>query len=295
METIKETLRTNRPSLSDASITTYGSIFKSLYDKAFLDKKYKLSNFSKVNKIIETLSGMETNTTRTILSALFILTGKNKYHKLMMEDINKLKEETAKQELNEKQTESWVTQDEVNDKFLQHQKKAEHLMKKTHLTISDLQDIQDYVILALLGGIYIPPRRSKDYVDFVTKNPSENSNFLKGTRMFFNSYKTAHTYGTQVVSVPSPLLRLLKKWISINPTDYLLFDKNQNQMTNVKLNQRLNKIFDKKVGVNQLRHTYLTDKYKDKNDDYEDLEKDFKSMGSSVAQRKTYIKTSNVI
>jgi len=294
MENIKTILRNNRPSLSEASVTTYGSILKSLYDKIFDDEKYKLSNFLKVKQIIPALSGMETNTTRTILSALYILTGKNKYHKMMLVDIAKLKEETDKQEMNDKQIESWVSQEQVKDLLDEYASKADHLYKKQNLTIPDLQKIQDYIILSLLGGVFIPPRRSKDYVDFMIETPTENSNFLKGRTMIFNSYKTAKTYGTQKVLLPAILLRILKKWISVNPTSYLLFDNNGNQMTNVKLNQRLNKIFDKKVSVNQLRHTYLTDKYRDKNDTINELEEDFKGMGSSSLQTKTYIKTTKI-
>jgi hypothetical protein len=63
-----------------------------------------------------------------------------------------------------------------------------------------------------------------------------------------------------------------------------------NQLSSVKLNQRLNKIFDKKVGVNQMRKTYLTDKYAKTSEENKKMEEDFSKMGSSVSQEKTYIK-----
>ena len=93
-----------------------------------------------------------------------------------------------------------------------------------------------------------------------------------------------------MVDIPTQLKNILLKWIKINPTDYLLFDVNMNPLSSVKLNQRLNKIFDKKVGVNQLRHTFLTDKYKKTSEESKELANDMETMGSSKAMADTYIK-----
>ena len=71
----------------------------------------------------------------------------------------------------------------------------------------------------------------------------------------------------------------------------MLFDSNMNKLSSVKLNQRLNKIFgEKKVGVNQLRHTYLTDKYHTTIDQQKEINDDMKDMGSSSRQLETYVK-----
>jgi integrase len=142
-----------------------------------------------------------------------------------------------------------------------------------------------------LGGIYIPPRRSKDFVDFKIKNITENDNFLDGKNMVFNSYKTSKTYGQQIVPIDNVLLKIIKKWISVNPTDYLLFDAHFNPLSSVKLNQRLNKIFsDKKVGVNQLRHTYLTNKFGHTVGQKNEVKDTMADMGSSVGMLETYVK-----
>jgi integrase len=145
--------------------------------------------------------------------------------------------------------------------------------------------------VSVLGGMYVPPRRSKDFVDFKIKSvdPSKD-NFLDKSKMVFNSYKTAKTYGQQMVDIPIQLKNILLKWIKINPTEYLLFDVNMNPLSSVKLNQRLNKIFDKKVGVNQLRHTFLTDKYKKTSEESKALANDMTEMGSSKNMADTYIK-----
>ena len=93
------------------------------------------------------------------------------------------------------------------------------------------------------------------------------------------------------MTIPVQVINILNKWINVNPTDYLLFDKNYNKLTSVKLNQRLNKIFGgKKVSVNNFRHTYLTDKHEETLNNGVELERDMKAMGSSINVAKNYVK-----
>ena len=55
--------------------------------------------------------------------------------------------------------------------------------------------------------------------------------------------------------------------------------------------KRLNKIFNgKKVGVNQLRHTYLTDKFADTIKKEKAIADTMEDMGSSKEMLKTYVK-----
>ena len=84
-------------------------------------------------------------------------------------------------------------------------------------------------------------------------------------------------------------MKILNEWIEINPTDYLLFDSNGKQLNPVKLNQRLNKIFDKKTSVNALRKSYLTEKYGDMINKKNNLQEDMEAMGSSEKQFDIYI------
>jgi integrase len=209
----------------------------------------------------------------------------------MMNDVRDYNADIQKQEKSDTQQESWVNTADVKLIYDDLKKNADLLYKKKGLTPADLQQIQNYIIVSVLGGMYVPPRRSKDFVDFKIKSidPSKD-NFLDKSKMVFNSYKTAKTYGQQMVDIPIQLKNILLKWIKINPTDYLLFDVNMNPLSSVKLNQRLNKIFDKKVGVNQLRHTFLTDKYKKTSEESKALANDMTEMGSSKNMADTYIK-----
>ena len=166
----------------------------------------------------------------------------------------------------------------------QLKKNAAALYRKRSLSAKDLQDIQNYILLVLYSGTYIAPRRSKDYVDFkIADIDKEKDNYLEKSFFVFNSYKTSSKYGEQRVPIPTQMRNILKKWIAVNPTHYLLFDSNLNPLTSVKLNQRLNSIFGKKISVNALRHTFLTSKYGDVGDDLND-------MGTSMNMMTTYVK-----
>lgn len=292
MEDIKKYIKDKRPTLSASSIQTYGSILKNLYGKVFGSGLADMSKFDDCEKVLNHLKDMPPNRRKTILSSLVVITDKKPYRDLMADDVSAYNKEIDKQEKTDAQKESWVTGDDIAGIYDNLTDSANLLYKKKHKTASDLQEIQNYIIVSLLGGIYMPPRRSKDFCDFKIKAINkETDNFLDKNKMFFNSYKTAKTYGQQIIDVPKPLMTILKKWIALNPTDYLLFDANMNPLSSVKMNQRLNKIFDgKKVGVNQLRHTFLTDKFKKTSEESKLLANTMTEMGSSKAMADTYIK-----
>ena len=292
MESLKEFIKHKRPNLSKQSVNTYASILKNLYIRVFGDDNIDINNFSKSKDILNDLKTISPNKRKTVLSALVIITDIPEYRNQMLKDIDTYTEDQHKQEKSEKQQDSWVDGDEIKMIYDKLAKEAKLLYKKESLTMSDLQTIQNYVILSLLGGIYIPPRRSKDYVDFKIHDIDKgHDNYMLKEHFIFNSYKTAKTYGRQMVAIPKELKTLMNKWIKVNPTNYLLFDSNKNRLSNVKLNQRLNKLFDhKKVGVNQLRHTFLSDKYQESIETNNKMADDLAKMGSSMIQEKVYIK-----
>jgi hypothetical protein len=292
MSNLKEYIKEKRPNLSATSVKTYDSILRNIYEKTFGDKDIDVSKFDDNEKIWHTIRLLPANRRKTILSALVIITDNKFYRDMMLDDIKDYKAEIAKQEKTPYQKENWIDAADVKAKWESLKRNADLLYKKAHLTSNDLQEIQSYIILSLLGGIFIAPRRSLDYVHFKIKDIDTNKdNYLDKMTLVFNTYKTAKCYGQQRVTIKPILRLLLSKWIKTNPTDYLLFDSNMNPLTSVKLNQRLNKIFEgKKIGINSLRHTYLTDKYGSTIQTTKDLANDLSNMGSSMSQAQTYIK-----
>lgn len=292
MPDLKEYIHSKRPTLSKSSITTYASILKNLYHSVFgKEGDMDFEKFGDVEKILKHLEDLPSNKRKTVLSSLVIITDNAEYRKKMMEDVNNYNKEIQKQEKTPEQEASWVNSAQVKEVWENLKRNADLLYKKKDLKPAELQDIQQYIIMSLLGGMFIPPRRSKDYCDFHIKDADKDKdNYLDKTKLIFNSYKTAKTYGKQEVVIPKPLQSILKKWISVNPTKTLLFDAYMNPLSSVKLNQRLNKLFDKKVGVNQLRHTFLTDKFSKHSEEEKKLSNDMTSMGSSLNMADTYIK-----
>ena len=288
---IEKALKENRPNITKSSLKTYESILRNLYKKVFNTEEISIKDFNDSKKIINYLKELPSNKRKTILSALVVITDNKDYRELMLDDIKEYNKEEAKQKKTENQEDNWVEKDYLDNLYNNLTKDAKVIYQKQKLTSSDYQDIQNYIILSLFGGFYIPPRRSKDYVNFKIKNINKDEdNYINKNTMVFNSYKTAKTYGQQQVDIPKELKTILNKWIKINPTDYLLFDSSFNPLSNVKLNQRLNKLFGKKVGVNMMRKSYLSDKYSDLIDKKNELAKDFKDMGSSILQENIYIK-----
>jgi hypothetical protein len=289
---LKELIKEKRPSLSPSSITTYNSILTNLHKKVFEGKEIDAKDFDDTDKVLAFLKEYPVNKRKTTLSALVIITDNKKYREQMLDDIKEYNNQINTQEKSETQKDNWVNGNEIKLLWNDLKKTADLLYKKSHLTPSDLQQIQNFIIISLLGGVFISPRRSKDFCNFKIKNiDKETDNYLEKSTMIFNSYKTAKCYGEQKVVIPIQLKNLLNKWIKINPTDWLLFDSNSNSLSAVKLNQRLNKLFDnRKISVNALRHTFLSEKYANTIKMNNDLAEDMKDMGSSMNMAKTYIK-----
>ena len=166
---------------------------------------------------------------------------------------------------------------------------ANALFKKSQLSKSDLQIIQNYVILSLY--ILIPPRRSLDYtemkIDVINKKVD---NYITGKKFIFNTYKTSRVKGQDSVQIPNKLKTILNKWIQINPTDYLLFDNNGSKLTPVKLNQRFEKIFGKKFSTSMIRKLHLSSNYGPTIKKMDEMALEMKEMGSSSSQINHYVK-----
>jgi hypothetical protein len=138
------------------------------------------------------------------------------------------------------------------------------LSKKTILVEST---IMDFLLVSFLGGVIkgLPPRRSQDYTELKIKNyDTQKENYYKGGKFYFNIYKTSKNYGLQTLDVPPELNVLLKKWVKLNTTDFMLYSSNKNKLTSPQVTKMLNKVFGGlHISSGILRHIFLTDRYKD--------------------------------
>jgi hypothetical protein len=165
----------------------------------------------------------------------------------------------------------------------------DHIIRNAH----SFENIQNYILLALTGGVYMAPRRSQDWVMKWRNYDEAKDNFFdaKGKRFVFNEFKTRKQKGQQIIEVPKPLLAILKKWIAVLPADedYVLFDTKGNPITPSQITHRLNTIFDKPISTSMLRHIFLTSKFSGVN--LKDLKDTANAMGqNNIETTLSYVK-----
>lgn len=295
---IKEELKKKRPNLSENSVKAYVSTLKNLYKKVYGNEEIDIKKFDNQKDFLTHLKNIDGNKRKSILSALVVICDKcDMYKELMLKDAKQYNDEQEENQKTENQKNNWITQEQVKQIYMIYSTEANKLLKLKPelLNMGQLQTIQNFIILCLTAGIFIPPRRSLDWCLMRFKSYSNKDNYYDKKKFVWEIYKTAKFYKKQDMEVPMTLKTILNKWIKLidGKTDYLLFDSNYNPLSSVKLNQRLNKIFEEygKISVNMLRHSYITEKYLDKPmPTVKEIKQTAEDMGHSMTQALEYIK-----
>ena len=221
-----------------------------------------------------------------IISALSTTTSKRYakplelYRKLFEGKIEEVAKETKERgaALTKKEEEVWMSWPDILAHYEKVGREVKAILKMPPpMTSVHYDRIMDHMILALYTQM--APRRTKDYsAMWVTrKEPgtdmTKNYYVIKQGKMYFNTYKTAKTYGQQVVDVPEHVQKLIMRFLKLtggyrasrgraallplicsydgahydNPTKMTVF---------------LNRAFDgKKISCNILRHAYISNLY----------------------------------
>lgn len=296
MEELSKCILENKPNVSVSTNKTYCSLLKSLYYKHHQkNSNLDVNWFKKQDTIIKLLEDKEPKSRKTTYAALIAITGNdnnNKYKKELMNDGKKYQEYINTQQKSTTQSENWKDFDEIKELHdTMYNSVKKYLNSKDPLSKHEFKALQEFIIICITSGIYFPPRRSTDWTEMRIHGDinKEKDNYIDKNDFVFNIYKTNKFYDTQRVPIPKELKPILTKWIKHNTNDYLLVDENNNKLNNVKLGQRLNKIFGNKISTSMLRHIYLSDKLKDipKLNELQELAKD---MGHSVEEQLQYIK-----
>ncbi len=311
-QSLKSYIKSKRDNLSVSSVNTYASVLRGMGKQFYGSPDITEEQLNDYSSVLGNLKDLPIPRKKTILSALVITTtGKpqEEYRKEMVDSLDKYRDEMSNNEMTEKQRENWVTKEELMAKEKEMEKKAKLVMKKYResgsVDAKDVQYYQDFLLLVLTSGLYFPPRRSLDWLAFKVRNiDKDTDNYLDKDSIVFNKYKTAKSYGQQRIKVGRHVANLIKNYAKILPEnlEYLLNDakgtpfyRRDEASGSVKVNQRLNKLFkDKKVGVNTMRHTNVTEKFgqyiEQRKQIDKKIEKEMKKMGSSSAMVDTYAK-----
>ena len=282
-EDLRAAIKAKRPKLSDSSLRTYSSLLVNLAKSVGADSIESL--LSKKSEIIKEAQDKDSlQTKKTLLSALYVISGDQDYHDIMIETCNKVNKNYKEQKTSESRRNITVTPAIVQEVFKDVAKK----LKSSPST----ENYINYMIVALMSGALIPPRRNEWALLKIRNFDKETDNFYEKGSFTFNKYKTSSRFGPQVVKVPAVVLPHLKRWLKINTTDYLLMNsRTLKPFNSSELSKRIGQIFgDSAVGVDVLRSIYITDKYKDVPRLLE-LEETARQMGHSVnTAMQNYVK-----
>jgi hypothetical protein len=212
-EKIAAVLLSNRSSLSEASVKTYTSLLSSIL-KMFNSNDTSL--FTDFKRVLNRIYLKPKVSKKAFCAALYVFTKLPVYQTEMMLESRSYTADIKKQVVSEKQRNSWVTTEQINEKFLE-------LQNKYFDVSTPFQLKQNYVILALMGGKYIPPRRNKDWTEMKIRNVNEDCNYIdeENKEFVFKKYKTSSTYGIQRIAIPEELLAIINHWKTINVFDFI--------------------------------------------------------------------------
>jgi hypothetical protein len=290
MNTFKEELinkiKENRKNLNDNSIKTYISSLMSINKK--MDGEKTLEWYDKNAKnIIEFLDKGNKKTSKTILSAIYILNSNKEIHDKMISLSNEVNEEYKTNKKTDKQQDNWIPSDKIKDIYKDYYDKTIKILKQRIITKYDTEIVIKYLLLGFLSGSILAPRRSLDYALLKIKNYDEDvDNYYKKGVCYFNNYKTKNVYGKQTMVVPKELDDVIKKFNKINPTDFMLFSTNGQPLTSSQITRILNDIFNMNVSTSMLRHIFLSDKYANVE---EQMKQDAIAMSHSSLTQNQYI------
>lgn len=293
-------LRTNRPLITNSSINVYLSGIRSIAK----DIKTPLNTLDDIvdnhSLILKALMNYKPSIRKTkIAGFISLLDRKDKnpkeiediikdYRIQMIKDAEEVNNNEMKQKFSKKQEDNYISWNEVEEVYKKMSVECLPILK----ALKSLNDgkifdkLQKFILLSMY--VLTPPRRSMDYADFKIHNIDvDNDNFMTTIQrkhyLVFNSYKNKNKLGTQQISISPELAYIIKKWTKINDSDYLISTKTKGKVSQVRINQLLNDIFNKKIGSSMLRHIYLTHHFS--NVDLEKLKDTTEAMGSSQIER----------
>ena len=290
---IKKKIKEKKPKISDNSIHTYSQLLYTLFYKLHsLDEPLEISIFDQQVNILKFLESYKPTTRKTILSALISITDKNDlYKKVMMNDILTDKKNIELNIKSDQQNKNWISYEEIIKLFNKLKKKVyfilDNLYDNEELTLKEYLIFQDLIIVSLVTGIYLPPRRSLDFTEMKIKNIDKlKDNYIDNNKFIFNQYKTKKFYGKQEILIPEELNQLLNTFENLSPFEYLLVNNNGKKLNEITLNQYIKKIFNGKGGTSIFRNIYITKLY----ENIPNLKQISEDMGHDINTQLKYIK-----
>lgn len=256
---IQAKLLEKRPKLSAGSLRTYASLVANLCARQKYEKLSQLDEHA--DDVLNNLAQHPNqNGKKTLLSALFILTENQKYRDAMMESQAVVRDTYAKGRLQPK---------EVEKGRLNYEQVCARVadLERTLKTNPTLDNYVAYFAASLMSGARgIPPRRNEWRTVKLKEFKKETDNYLdlkKGV-VVFNSYKTSKRYGQQIEQIQPAMMKYIRKYAKITPSDYLLFNTNTGKpFQTCDMARFLGRVFEHPTSCDTLRSIYVSHEMKD--------------------------------
>lgn len=301
MEGLAEILKANRPGIKPVTLKTYVSALRSIYrmsnPTADMKAEVPFSFFEDYDAVMSALASKKSGNRRTYLCAVVVLLNSGevceKYRKAMIGEIKKHEEVMEGQEMSERQEENWLTREEIKNKWDGLYKEVEGMFKRgKKREEANMRKLVNFMLLSVAGGIFFPPRRSRDWCELKVRNVDkkvDNWVDMKRGEFVFNQHKN-DVRGAERVAFPKEFKSLLSKYLKATENDWLVFNTYGGQLSNVQVTQYLNGVFGgKHVSTTMLRHVYVTESVGDM-PSLAELRKDAADMGHSLEMHIEYVK-----
>lgn len=283
-ESLTKTIKENRPNISLNSVKTYVSLLSNLMKKLDIDKVDELNDDAKILLFIKnTIQSRQT--AKTLLSALLIYTKNENYREDMLKYSDEVNKSYSEKRTSEKRLKTGISSEKINEIY-------DACLKK--VKSNPIHDNWiDYIIVCLVSGKFIAPRRSLDWVEMKIKNfdkTVDNYYDKKDGFFFFNKFKTVKYVNDndKKVIIPTELKKIINKWIKQNTTEYLIFNNKNQAFTSSSFGKKLNTLFGENVSTDLLRSVYISNKFGNIAEKVEEMNDTMKKMGSSTSSALQY-------
>ncbi len=317
MDIIKEAIDEKR-NIKPNSLRAYLISLQKIHDFINGDSEFKNLNFLKnENKVVEKLQSLKISTQKNYLAAIIVgLDAMNDnddyeeeltYYRGYLDELNKISKKYAEQqEKTEKQEKNWVSMKELRKVMNKYKNDIieRELLTKQELTSKQFDLVQKWVVANLFLDDENPPTRLdyapmkiieyRDYIKLDDEEMAENNYLVLKSRnkkfFHFGEYKTSKKYGETQIPVGKKLNSVLNIWLRVNPTDDLLLNSRGQAQSANGLGKYITKVFEptgKKLGVNMLRHIFISEKFTPQLNEKQEIAK---KMGHSVDMQELYAK-----
>ncbi len=241
-------------------------------------------NFDIVKKYLDKEENDFSNATKknyvnTVLNIIMYITNINDFYKVKPIKINKIREAITSywEQLIVKVNKKYLENTKIEEKHIDN-KQFQEVLKSFRKTVDKNLDnkylLQDFVLLLLYEGKYIPPLRN-NYATLIITEPKDDllssENYLitnnGKNEILINQDKVDKKMGSKTYKInkSSILNKYLNKLIKIRleeTKDYLLENADDNRLSTNGLTKLLQKIFlthfNKKISSSDLRHIYIS-------------------------------------